>query len=129
MAVFLNYLMSNSDPSPVFFYLVTESYQQGSMKDLRRWAFEIYSTFLIKDSPLKVKVDDHIVSTVDQNLTEKFEKEDIMKTIFHYPRHVVQSEISQLLTDYRYKKTLGLANMYGDHELSDDMEKAQEHRV
>lgn len=48
LAVFLHYLMSNSNPIPLLFWLVTDVYSQepGSGKELRRWAYEIYSTFV-----------------------------------------------------------------------------------
>ena len=31
-----------------FFYLVTETYTQGNMKEMRKWAYEIHSTFLVE---------------------------------------------------------------------------------
>ena len=48
LAVFLHYLISNSDPAPLLFWLVTGIYSQetGSGKDWRRWAYEIFSTFV-----------------------------------------------------------------------------------
>ena len=73
LSVFILYLISNSDPAPLvsppsqqlsflvsrvkfcvkqccccfqFFYLVTEQYLQAKKDDLRKWAYEIYSTFL-----------------------------------------------------------------------------------
>ena len=30
------------------FYLVTESYTQGNLKEMRKWAYEIHSTFLVE---------------------------------------------------------------------------------
>jgi hypothetical protein len=29
------------------FYLVTDGYSQGNMKEMRKWAYEIHSTFLL----------------------------------------------------------------------------------
>ena len=48
LAVFLHFLMSNNNPVPLLFWLVTDVYSQesGSSKEMRRWAYEIYSTFI-----------------------------------------------------------------------------------
>lgn len=47
LSVFLNFVMSNSDPSPLLFYLITGIYKEGTVKDMRKWAYEIHSTFLV----------------------------------------------------------------------------------
>lgn len=47
LAVFLNYVLSNSDPSALLFYLITGLYKEGSVKDMRKWAYEIHSSFLV----------------------------------------------------------------------------------
>ena len=52
LAVFLHFLMSNSNPVPLLFWLVTDVYSQesGSPKELRKWAYEIYSTFIANNA-------------------------------------------------------------------------------
>lgn len=50
IAVFLHYLICNSDPSAYLFYLVTENYSTGTIKEMRKWAYEIHSTFTSKQS-------------------------------------------------------------------------------
>lgn len=47
LSVFLNFVLSNSDPSPLLFYLITGIYKEGTVKDMRKWAYEIHSTFLV----------------------------------------------------------------------------------
>lgn len=47
LAVFLNYVLSNSDPSSLLFYLLTDLYKEGNAKDMRKWAYEIHSSFLV----------------------------------------------------------------------------------
>lgn len=47
LSVFLNFVISNSDPSPLLFYLITGIYKEGTVKDMRKWAYEIHSTFLV----------------------------------------------------------------------------------
>jgi len=46
------------------FYLVTEHYPQGSIKELRRWAYEIYSTFLV---PTAVSIPLHCWCSASDN--------------------------------------------------------------
>lgn len=47
LAVFLNFVLSNSDPSALLFFLITGLYKEGNVKDMRKWAYEIHSTFLV----------------------------------------------------------------------------------
>jgi hypothetical protein len=47
LAVFLNFILSNSDPAPLLFYLISDLYKDGNAKDMRKWAYEIHSTFLV----------------------------------------------------------------------------------
>lgn len=37
LVVFLNYVLSNSKPAPVLFYLITDLYKKGNVKDMRKW--------------------------------------------------------------------------------------------
>ena len=58
LAVFLHFLMSNSNPSALFFWLVSSTFKDetGSMKDLKRWAYEIYSTFIARNAVSKFEI-------------------------------------------------------------------------
>ena len=47
LAVFMNYILSNSDPNSLLFYLLTDLYKEGNAKEMRKWAFEIHSCFLV----------------------------------------------------------------------------------
>ena len=55
LAVFLHFLMSNNNPVPLLFWLTTDVYAQesGSTKELRKWAYEIYSTFIANNAVRK----------------------------------------------------------------------------
>lgn len=47
LAVFTNYVLLNCDPNSLLFYLITDLYKQGNAKEMRKWAFEIHSCFLV----------------------------------------------------------------------------------
>ena len=47
LVVFLNFVLSNSNPAAILFYLITDLYKKGNVKDMRKWAYEIHSTFLV----------------------------------------------------------------------------------
>lgn len=52
-----------------FFYLITETYKVGTLKEMQRWAYEIFSTFLVSDSPLHVpRVDNLIIDEIDRQV-------------------------------------------------------------
>ncbi|CAH1797622.1 unnamed protein product [Owenia fusiformis] len=130
LAVFMHYLISNSDPSPLFFHLITEQYQQGSLKEMKKWAYEIHSTFLVDKAPLRMNVEEGIVSNVENILLHKCDKEDAMRSVFHLAKHYAKNEIADLLADFRTKRALGLGSIFGDHELSsDNMDRATEIRI
>ncbi|XP_046548246.1 LOW QUALITY PROTEIN: rho guanine nucleotide exchange factor 11-like [Haliotis rubra] len=130
LAIFLHYLISNSDPSSLFFYIVSDMYchAQGSAKDLRKWAYEIHSTFLVHDAPLKVELDNSIVTTIDCILTQS-SNENSLRPVFDQAKMAVKTEIAELLNDFCNKKDLGLGSIYGVHELEDVMEKSKELKI
>ncbi|XP_071095642.1 rho guanine nucleotide exchange factor 11-like isoform X11 [Haliotis cracherodii] len=130
LAIFLHYLISNSDPSSLFFYIVSDMYchAQGSAKDLRKWAYEIHSTFLVHDAPLKVELDNSIVTTIDCILTQSA-NENSLRPVFDQAKLAVKTEIAELLNDFCNKKDLGLGSIYGVHELEDVMEKSKELKI
>ncbi|XP_033119651.1 rho guanine nucleotide exchange factor 11-like isoform X3 [Anneissia japonica] len=130
MAVFMHYLISNSDPSSLFFYLVTESYGTGSLKDMKKWCYEIFSTFLAPTGPLRIQVEENVVQKIESILSNSMDNEQAMKKVFVVARDVATTEIRDLLGDYRSKRALGLGSIFGDQMLSnEDMDKASELRV
>ena len=133
MAVFLNYVIQmNEDPSSLLFYVVSGYYQNapGTCKELKKWAFEIYSTFLVAaGSPLKVNVDESISVEIDNILVYRNDKEDILRSVFSHARFCVQTEIKNMLQEFCAKKEIGFASMFGAHELKDVMKKNEETQV
>ena len=161
LSVFILYLISNSDPAPLvsavhprracrcmsencecamcvlllqFFYLVTEQYLQGKKDDLRKWAYEIYSTFLHEKAvsvppsfefrvlaadvivlcdvlqPLRVAIPDDVVTNVTQTLEGRSEKDDVMRPLFQVARHQAQNLVNELLADFRNMRAAGQSN-------------------
>ena len=49
MAIFMHYVLTHHNPAPLLFYQMTSLYgnAQGSSKDLKKWAYEIFSTFIV----------------------------------------------------------------------------------
>ncbi|XP_076438420.1 rho guanine nucleotide exchange factor 11-like isoform X2 [Babylonia areolata] len=131
MAVFLHYLISNNDPSPFFFYIVTDAFKQtpGSTKDLRKWGYEIFSTFLASSGPLRVAVSESLVTQVADILAAgvaRTDNDSILRSMFDGIRAALTSELSEQLADFRSKRDLGLGNIFGVHELKENMDKNSE---
>ena len=57
--------------------------------------------------PLSVSVDEGIITSIDNTLQLKHDKEDSLRSVFQLARHVAQNEISELLADFRNKCALG----------------------
>lgn len=133
LAVFLNYVLSNSNPSPLLFYLITGLYKEGSVKDMRKWAYEIHSTFLVPRAPLLwVGVDESLAREVDDVLQNEFDKGEILRKIFWKSRHKAKEFVTQQLDDFQVTRTAGLGTMFGpkDHQLAEAKgDKAKEQRI
>ncbi|WAR06695.1 ARHGC-like protein [Mya arenaria] len=77
MAVFLHWVISFHNPAPILFYTLSGIYSsaQGGAKDLKKWAYEIHSTFIIHMAPLKVNtVPDYVIEEIDKSLMYRAER-------------------------------------------------------
>ncbi|XP_017078480.1 uncharacterized protein LOC108112747 isoform X2 [Drosophila eugracilis] len=122
LAIFLNYVISNSDPAPLLFYLITELYKEGTSKDMRKWAYEIHSTFLVPRAPLSwYRQDESLAREVDNVLQSEFDKVEILRTVFLRSRKRAKDLISEQLREFQHKRTAGLGTIYGptDDKLSE----------
>lgn len=133
LAVFLNFVLSNSNPSPLLFYLITGLYKEGTVKDMRKWAYEIHSTFLVPRAPLLwVGVDESLAREVDDVLQNEFDKGEILRKVFWKSRHKAKEFITQQLDDFQVTRTAGLGTMFGpkDHQLAEAKgDKVKEQRI
>lgn len=121
LAVFLNYVISNADPAPLLFYLITDAYKQGSAKEMRKWAYEIHSCFLMPNSPLELpNLEAQVINHIDNFLSEEQnEREESLLKLFWKVRSRARDILKVQLDDFRAKRAAGMGNMYGpqDHEL------------
>lgn len=114
LAIFLNFLLSNSDPTPLLFYLITDLYKEGNLKELRKWAYEIHSTFLVPSAPLAwYNVDESLINEVDMTLQLDYDKSELMKKVFLKSRKKAKERITEQLRDFQVKRTAGLGTIYG----------------
>ncbi len=51
-----------------FFYLVTDKYMDGTLRELQKWAYEIHSSFLVPGAPLRIPLEEKqfIVTDIDR---------------------------------------------------------------
>lgn len=133
LAVFLNFVLSNSNPSQLLFYLITGLYKEGSLKDMRKWAYEIHSTFLVPRAPLMWEnVDESLAREVDDVLQKEHDKSEILRQVFFKSRQKAKECISQQLFEFQTKRTAGLGTMFGpsDQQLQEAKgDKLKEHRI
>ncbi|KAM3726718.1 Rho guanine nucleotide exchange factor [Dirofilaria immitis] len=138
LAAFINYLIANANPSSVFFYLITDAYQNsnGLPKDLRKWAFEIFSTFLIPNSPLSWdSIDQSLIQSIDKVLATTVQATDNdvdqLLMIFSSARKKSLDDINEHLADFRQKRLIGLGSLFDANQLAyiSKGDKAMETRV
>ncbi|EMP31344.1 Rho guanine nucleotide exchange factor 11 [Chelonia mydas] len=68
LGVFLRYIFSQADPSPLLFYLCAEVCQQMNSKDSRALGKEIWNIFLEKTAPLRIKVSEQLLAEIESRL-------------------------------------------------------------
>ncbi|XP_059622198.1 uncharacterized protein LOC132265518 [Phlebotomus argentipes] len=133
LAVFLNFVMSNSNPAPLLFYLITGLYKEGNVKDMRKWAYEIHSTFLVPQAPLLwATVDESLAREVDDVLQKEYDKGEILRKIFWKSRIKAKDFINTQLQEFQVKRTAGLGTIYGpsDQQLQEAKgDKTKEQRI
>lgn len=129
----MNYILTNCDPSSILFYLITDLYKEGNAKDMKKWAYEIHSSFLVPGSPLRLKnVDENVAREIDDVLQKEADKEDILRKIFLKARAKAKEELNELLAEFRQKRNAGLGTFYGpvDSVLDDCIhEKQTENKI
>ncbi|XP_065161980.1 rho guanine nucleotide exchange factor 11 isoform X3 [Atheta coriaria] len=115
LAVFVNYVLSNCDPFSLLFYLITDLYKEGSnAKEMRKWAYEIHSCFLIPGAPLRIpNVDEPIVWEIDSALQGETTGEEMLRRIFWKPRTKAKEELTKQLNEFQQKRIAGLGTIYG----------------
>jgi Rho guanine nucleotide exchange factor 12 len=131
LVVFLNFVISNSKPAAILFYLITELYKKGNVKDMRKWAYEIHSTFLVPTAPLSFfpvsdvqseslarDIDDKLAQTKsyqpqDRGNQQDFEMAGLLRSVFQKSRGKARDTINRQMEEFQEKRTAGLGTMYG----------------
>nr|XP_033779496.1 rho guanine nucleotide exchange factor 11 isoform X3 [Geotrypetes seraphini] len=124
LGVFLRYIFSQADPNPLLFYLCADVCQQMGPKDARVLGKEIWTIFLEKNAPLRVKVPESSLTEIDSRLRGT---DDVRNALLE-AQDMVLPEIQEQLQDYRTKRTMGLGGLYGENDLLDLDADAQKER-
>uniref|UniRef100_A0A670YMZ7 Rho guanine nucleotide exchange factor 11 n=1 Tax=Pseudonaja textilis TaxID=8673 RepID=A0A670YMZ7_PSETE len=126
LGVFLRYIFSQADPSPLLLYLCVDVYQQLSPKEARALGKDIWHIFLDKTAPLRVKVSDQLLAEIDARLRNGEEAQSAFLEV----QEAVMPEIQDQIQDYRTKRTMGLGSLYGENDLLElDGEPQKERQV
>uniref|UniRef100_A0A8C8SQA7 Rho guanine nucleotide exchange factor 11 n=1 Tax=Pelusios castaneus TaxID=367368 RepID=A0A8C8SQA7_9SAUR len=115
LGVFLRYIFSQADPSPLLFYLCADVCQQMNSKDSRALGKEIWNIFLEKNAPLRIRVPDQLLAEIESRLRNG---EDVRNALSE-AQDAAMPEIEEQIQDYRTKRTMGLGSLYGENDLLD----------
>ncbi|KAM8794297.1 rho guanine nucleotide exchange factor 11 [Eudromia elegans] len=115
LGVFLRYIFSQADPSPLLFYLCADVFQQTTAKDSRGLGKDIWNIFLDRSAPLRVKVSEQLLAEIETRLRYG---DDVRVALFE-AQEMVMPEIQEQIQDYRTKRTMGLGSLYGENDLLD----------
>jgi len=115
LAIFLNYVILNKDPAPLLFYLITDAYKAGNAREMRKWAYEIHSSFLVPCAPLQLpNLDSSIAMHIDTMLAgEAAERPESLQKLFWKARSKARDVLKVQLDDFRAQRAAGLGGMFG----------------
>jgi hypothetical protein len=121
LAIFLNYVILIKDPAPLLFYLITDAYKAGTVREMRKWAYEIHSSFLVPRAPLELpNLDSSIHLHIDKFLAEdQTDRIESLQKLFWKARSKARDILKVQLDDFRAQRAAGLSGMFGppDSEL------------
>ncbi|KAM6999219.1 rho guanine nucleotide exchange factor 11 [Passerculus sandwichensis] len=115
LGVFLRFLFSQADPTPLLFHLCSEVCCQQSPRDGRALGRDIWNVFLDRNAPLRVKLPEQLLAEIELRLRNG----DELRPALLEAQESVIPEIQEQLQDYRTKRTLGLGSLYGENELQE----------
>lgn len=115
------------------FYLITDLYKLGNAKEMKKWAYEIHSSFLVPGAPLRLtNVDENCAREIDEVLLNESDKEEILRAVFGKARKKAREELNEQLLDFQQKRTAGLGTLFGpsDAQLDESIhDKSKEMKI
>nr|XP_032524681.1 rho guanine nucleotide exchange factor 12 isoform X2 [Danaus plexippus plexippus] len=116
-AVLLNWLLAESRcASAALLLLLTDAYRAAPppVAALRRWAYEIHSTFLMPGAVLQLTgVDENMANEIEHVLVNEFDKEELLRNVFRKARRQAKEQLARQLSEFQVKRQVGLATLYG----------------
>ncbi|KAH9367645.1 hypothetical protein HPB48_013643 [Haemaphysalis longicornis] len=105
--------------------MITNLYKLGTGKEMKKWAYEITSTFLVQSAPLSIEnIDEAILKEIDKVLQSSQEQggqeEEELKDVFLKAREKAMEQLKRLLTDFRNTRTIGLSGLYMPNDVTLD---------
>ncbi|XP_060807923.1 uncharacterized protein LOC106130397 [Amyelois transitella] len=133
-AVLLNWLLGERRNATASLVLVlTDGYRSASgvtNATLRRWAYEIHSTFLMPNAVLQLNgVDENMANEIEHVLVNEHDKDELLRNVFRKARQKAKEEMSRQLSEFQVKRQVGLGMLYGPEDSvleRCDVDKAQE---
>ncbi|XP_069363375.1 rho guanine nucleotide exchange factor 11 [Maniola hyperantus] len=133
-AVLINWLLGERRCACASLLLVlTDSYRSAAgvtTHTLRRWAYEIQSTFLMPNAVLQLNgVDENMANEIEHVLVNEYDKEELLRNVFRKARRQAKDELARQLSEFQVKRQVGLGTLYGPEDAvleRCDVDKAQE---
>ncbi|XP_053620775.1 uncharacterized protein RhoGEF2 isoform X2 [Plodia interpunctella] len=133
-AVLLNWLLGERRSATAGLVLVlTDGYRGASgvtNATLRRWAYEIHSTFIMPNAVLQLSgVDENMANEIEHVLVNEYDKDELLRNVFRKARQKAKEELSRQLSEFQVKRQVGLGMLYGPEDSvleRCDVDKAQE---
>lgn len=123
LAIFVNFTLVHSHAEQILFYLITNLYKQGTVEEMKHWAYEIFSSFIANGAPLQIfppEIQDKIAAEIDTKLikAEAFKSDHVeivklLREIFNHARFEIMKIINEQLKNFQNKRRAGLDSLYG----------------
>ncbi|XP_030921407.1 rho guanine nucleotide exchange factor 11-like [Geospiza fortis] len=99
LGVFLRFLFSQADPTPLLFHLCSEVCCQQSPRPCRALGRDIWNVFLDRAAPLRVKLPEQLLAEIELRLRSG----DELRPALLEAQELVIPEIQEQLQDYRWE--------------------------
>ncbi|XP_037604893.1 rho guanine nucleotide exchange factor 12-like isoform X1 [Sebastes umbrosus] len=107
LAVFLHYVVSQYDPTPLLCYLYADMHKQTNSKESRRFFMEFHSLFMDKTANLKVPLPEAVAAELEKRRLELI-PEELCKQFTQALQDALLPDLHKNLEDFRQKRSMGM---------------------
>ena len=122
LSILLIYILNTEQESPknLYFCIFVDEFLQSNEKKetVLRWSFELYTTFLMSNAPLKLNINEQTCKKLE-DLFDRTALDNLaqIKKLFEEIKYEALDVVNMQLAKFREVKQMGLANLFHGNDL------------